>query len=373
MKSPLLSFAFLWVLLPLQAQIQKNTWLIDGGMTYQLTTLPGSNLSSQHFTLEPEFLFFPSSKFGFGGDFTFNGARTNDIFGNQSLNFSFFNVEMAPKIRYLIYEWSEGETALFLQADTRFGLTSSVVNFETSDRESFLRWGWSLGLGLTHFLSPAMAIEWQFAYQKTTFFDNEQTLNDEGQKESGVVSSIGLRFYLLDSDSQGESLESNRFNRGNWMIGGSGHFNYSENNGFNIGLSPRVGRFLTDKLVLGGGPDMSFFEVAEADGFSWGLESFIRYYQPLSNTWQFFPAISFRYGRIKNNPDFSPSTGQRFRTTRFKAGAGFNTMVRPSVGLEILLSYQKDNIKQVSPDGLPAGPQDNLLVEFGIQFFLKNN
>lgn len=369
MKSPLLTFALLCFFLSLNGQIQKNTWLIGGEMRFQRTTIQDGAIQFDQYEIAPEFLFFPLSKFGFGGRFTLLGSYSNNDFGPTSFNSSFFNVEIAPKLRYIFYQWTEGQTNLFMEGGAKFGLRSQLIDFAGNERETFEHWGWFLGPGISHFLSPDVVLEWQMFYQNTDFIDNKQTPVDEGEREIGLAALIRLRFFLNDK-TQEEANAMNSFEKGNWMIGGIANFNYDEELGYNLAFSPRVGNFLAKRFVLGFGPDIVFFDRIDTEVFSWGLESFARYYQPISPSLQFFPAISFRYGRIKNKDTLFSATDVRIQTSRFKIGGGLNTLIQPNVGLEFLLSYQRDNIKQVKPEGIPTNLQDNLLLEIGFQFFL---
>ena len=90
---------------------------------------------------------------------------------------------------------------------------------------------------------------------------------------------------------------------------------------------------------------------------------------PFSASLQFFPLASLHYGQQKSEGTFFQTA--RFRTSTFRVGGGLNTFLHPNVGLEWVLLYQKDNIKQVEPGGLPVNVQDNLVMQLGIQFFLN--
>lgn len=371
MRTTLITLSLLFFLFSSSAQIQKNTWLLDIDAGLQRTTLQGNTIKFVQYTMAPSFLYFPTANFGFGGRFVFLGSNTNNSFSSSGFNNSFFDVDLEPRLRFIPYRWTEGKTTLFIEGAGKIGFQSRVI-FGSNERETSSRWGWSVGPGLTHFLSSSLAVEWQMSYQSTRFLDNVQTVFDESSNEFGAFSTILFRFYLNEAVEGQKDIHSAIFDKGNWMIGGMANFSYADNVGYNLSCSPRAGIFVANGAVIGLGPDLVFFEGSISDVWSWGLATYMRYYFPVASSIHLFPVVSFRYGRLKNNADTFLSNSIRLRTTRFRIGAGLNTMIRPNVGLEFILAYQRDNTKQVEPEGLPVSPQDNIIFELGFQFFLIN-
>ena len=137
--------------------------------------------------------------------------------------------------------------------------------------------------------------------------------------------------------------------KGNWMVGGSGSLyktkagnqtSTTEGNGLNI--YGNIGHFLNDKFVVGLTPSVSYSKTKGNSeiGKGYGIGIFTRYYfLNVENRINLLSHIEYRYTSSYSG---STKTGNG-NNLIFKAGPViyFNS----SVGLEITLNYENNNIK----------------------------
>jgi len=174
--------------------------------------------------------------------------------------------------------------------------------------------------------------------------------------------------------------------KGSWMIGGAmkiqrqssdyayfdqstGAVQYAKANYGVFELSPTVGYFLNDRIMLGlhvddyrswraGGP------TDKRHIFSFG--PIARYYIPVARTLAVFPEIAYLYSSDTHTffIDTSNQT-QKAKSSVIRGGLGLAWFVTPNIGIEGLLAYQKTDSKNKD-----LGDQQDLYYSIGIQFYL---
>lgn len=158
------------------------------------------------------------------------------------------------------------------------------------------------------------------------------------------------------------SLTSNsQITKGNWMVGGSGTFSYSESKAsenlsstkaFTINLSPNIGYFITNKFSVGAKFSLvnSNFKSDQGNSKYRNTEigPFVRYYilKPES-TGNIFLEPSYTFNVSKNSSKNS--------TSSFKIGYCY--FLNSSVGLETSISYLVNKFQN--------SPSNNILL-FGV-------
>lgn len=185
------------------------------------------------------------------------------------------------------------------------------------------------------------------------------------------------------------SVTHAQIQKGNLMLGtdlGSGlvsppnsglfgfNFGLNDGAGYSIGISPKIGYFINDNIMLGGVVDLGFNKSAEVMGKSakstiYGVQALGRYYvspgergiDNLLNHGRFF--IEANAGFAGVNIKDGPTTNG----FAFGFGPGYSYFVTPNVALEALVKY----------NGLVGGGnttyQHALGVNFGVQVFLPSS
>lgn len=149
------------------------------------------------------------------------------------------------------------------------------------------------------------------------------------------------------------------------------NFGFNEGAGFNIGVSPRLGYFFTDELVLGAIANVGFTKSPESNGEStkttiYGVQGFIRFYispgdvelEEVVRTGRFF--FETNLGIAGVNVTDGPTTNG----FAFGFGPGYSYFINESIALEASVKY----------NGLTGAGntsyQESLGVNLGIQIFL---
>jgi hypothetical protein len=133
------------------------------------------------------------------------------------------------------------------------------------------------------------------------------------------------------------------------------------NNGFNVSLQPSIGKFVDDKLLIGGGPSINFSTVKftsrgnnySGNTFTGGVNVFGRYYfggESFLPFLQVNTGVAFGggsqdgegNGTLANNQAYTSKYTENFKSIlNFSGGigAGLTKMINKNVGLDISLSY----------------------------------
>ena len=176
--------------------------------------------------------------------------------------------------------------------------------------------------------------------------------------------------------------------KGNLMLGtdlGSGvaspsssslfglNFNLNSGGGYNIGLSPKVGYFVDDNLMVGGVVNLGFVKTGKGDYANkttvYGVQALGRYYvspgeQGIDNL--------LKHGRFfaEANAGFAGSNVKNGPTTNgfaFGFGPGYSYFLTPNVALEGLVKYN------AIAGGGNRAYQHSLGLNFGVQVFLPSS
>ena len=162
--------------------------------------------------------------------------------------------------------------------------------------------------------------------------------------------------------------------KGDKMIGGSGYMEFES--GFHIGVSPSIGFFIIDDLVVGSGIPISYGYIKEAKyrSISGGIEPYIRYYfgnqAPLRVFAQANGSISFLNGKNKGDAHY----GSGYTQNSFGGSLGLVRFISEQVGLEARLYYNNYQNAQTSDSYTTYNSrQDNYGLMLGIQVHIPRS
>lgn len=158
--------------------------------------------------------------------------------------------------------------------------------------------------------------------------------------------------------------------KGNWMVGGSGSFSYSntpsENiKAYNINLTPDVGYFIVDKLAIGTLLNYNYDKSVSKD-FAKGESKyfyagpFVRYY--------FLEKEEVLNLFLETNYNFSLNND--YKSTSFGTKAAAVYFLNSSVGVEVFLQYLTRQNKY-SNNALPNSTSNKIQFGIGFQIHLE--
>jgi len=170
----------------------------------------------------------------------------------------------------------------------------------------------------------------------------------------------------------GTDLGSGVANAGNGSLFGL-NFGLNSGAGYNVGISPKIGYFVEDNLMVGGVVNLGFNKDGKGDNAikttTYGIQALGRYYispgeKGINNL--------LKHGRFfaEANAGFAGSNKKPGVTTNgfaFGFGPGYSYFLTPNVALEGLVKY----------NAIVGGGNTNYLhslgVNFGIQVFLPSS
>jgi len=242
----LLFVAFLFSVLPLSAQfISKGTHTVGnstslaGGFSPFGLFYPnqgGITTSTEEFDnflggvdegffdryfIHSGYSYFAANNFSVGADLTFAYVKTG--FGDGT------EIYLSPEFRYFI------KSPFFISAAGNMSYVDDEFEFNSI----------SFSAGYSFFPSPDWAIEPRLSY--TDLLDEEVTFRGEG-----FMFDVGFRYYPGRMAGDSSRVES-ALRKGNLLLGGSGRFDFGQEEYTLLQLSPRAGYFVSDHWVLGGG------------------------------------------------------------------------------------------------------------------------
>jgi len=138
------------------------------------------------------------------------------------------------------------------------------------------------------------------------------------------------------------------------MLGGgaSTGLNFqSDNNSFSIAVSPDMGYFLSDNLAIGASLPLSLYTQSDYRNISYGLAPFIRYYFGQPSDFMFFVTGAFGIRGWSSKYDDTTNSSIAIAGS---AGGGGTYFLNESIGLEIILGYTYDKIKDYDPTSIIA-------------------
>ena len=151
------------------------------------------------------------------------------------------------------------------------------------------------------------------------------------------------------------------------------NFGLNDGAGFNLGLSPKVGYFVADNLLLGGILNFGYAKSPETNGIAsetttYGIQGLLRYYlfpgqagiNSISKSGRFF--VEFNTGIA----GFNVKDGSSTNGLTLGIGPGYSYFITENVALESSLKY----------NGLAGGGdtnfRSNIGINLGIQVFLPS-
>ncbi|MBE7174302.1 MAG: outer membrane beta-barrel protein [Williamsia sp.] len=179
-----------------------------------------------------------------------------------------------------------------------------------------------------------------------------------------------------------------QISKGQWLVGGSGNFNYSKtdvNNFYNdayisttLQLSPGAGYFFLNNLAAGLRVNARFTDNHISEGITYdqqlSLSPFMRYYfLPQAQKLNLFVDGAYAFGRSRYRFKQPPANGSSSSTTAGKASgysfsAGPVIFLNPGTALEFTVNYTKEY-------GLPDYENSNrvtIMGGVGLQVHLGN-
>lgn len=180
------------------------------------------------------------------------------------------------------------------------------------------------------------------------------------------------------------SISQAQIQQGNLMLGtnlGSGvanpgsnslfglNFRLNDGAGYDVGISPKIGYFVDDNLMLGGVVNLGFSKDGPIKTTTYGIQALGRYYlspgekgvDNLLKHGRFFAEANAGFAGWNTKP--GPTTNG----FAFGFGPGYSYFLTPNVALEALVKY----------DAILGGGNTNYLhslgVNFGVQVFLPSS
>ena len=301
-----------------------------------------SSKPSRVFTFAPSVGYLVTDQWMFGGQiYVFDVEQ-----GNADVSFFRF----APFARYYLQS-GESSNGFFLTGGIGIGSQRSGIQ-QTGADNRIREFSLSVGAGKNFFLRPDLALEGLLVFEHFDY--NGEFVDDRlevlrldvnlqpflgGSFDDFPAVNLGPGSALINVPAQiqwqGKSLD-----------GGS----------FAINLSPKIGLFLSDHIMLGGQVIASVLGSENSTSFGYGLIPLVRYYfLPLANR-------LFAFGGLEAG--FQKSPGEEDSLWKVEFGPGLNYFITPHTSVEGQLLYGYNDL------GIGPG-QDQILIRVGLQFFLR--
>ena len=200
-------------------------------------------------------------------------------------------------------------------------------------------------------------------------YNNNNNNNNNNKRMSKTLKTIALTILLCTITANAQ------ITKGNWMVGGSGNFdyaktepkntnssgtniNYTDNGTYSITLDPNIGYFIKDKLAIGMKISLvnSFIKFRALnlnDTYISISPNFRYYFLNVDKTYNVFIEPSFNY---YTNNSLGNSSG-------FGLKSGFEIFLNSSVGIEPSLNYIYNESNQYK--------RNNFFIGIGVQVHLE--
>jgi hypothetical protein len=199
-----------------------------------------------------------------------------------------------------------------------------------------------------------------------------------------LISILGIALYLNPLAAQ--------IKKGSWMIGGS--MNLSWQNSLNVWINPKLGYFVTDRLLVGAATNFQFTDsdpktLYQSKYIHTELRPFARFYFTPAHRFKFFNEVeaqwSAKYSKIVNSPIVNPPIlgttidiaypwykyNQFWLTNRF----GINYFLSDNLAVEAQIPYtiyyKEDSIAYFKPKLEYSFPKFTFNPNFRIRLFLN--
>lgn len=332
MKYLFLVFSFFLMSQTAIAQIEKGSFLLDGGVN--TGHHQEGSFTNTYFSIQQDIGYMLNNRMMVGGGYSL--STTFNLEQRLTSVSSLFRYYLANKEKKA---WFIGNRI------TVFGRTYSI----------------DTGIGFSHFLSPSILWESKATYRYQSGY--------AGYDYSNFIVGSGLKFFLNKGWKKEMSGWKSVLNKGSWIIGGTSSSLTFGPSATQLNINPNIGYFLSDRWVIGGlaGVDWTGINDYSLQITRVHIQSFTRYY--------FSPSTARTIGFIEGGLGLAH---QRFTaadqsiffnndglnsyntTTAIYFGAvGMDVFLSPTVALELKGQYQKleQNTRNI-----------NLI--FGFQFFL---
>lgn len=301
-----------------------------------------------------------SGSFGIASDkFSANLLSKND---QSSLNLTFLTAGgYALSDHFLVWGVSAFSTSSVMATSySRLGLSLNAryyLNPEATNSNFFIelggntdlelvpdgqkRWGYQAALGLSHFISPSLALEVGAGRQQT------------GEQASFALYT-GLAIYL-NKERNAYLTSINPFRKGTWMLGtGLMKLRFPEvaNQQRDLNLSPQVAYFVADRFAAGLSFNYNDSNLEGVKSTYWTLEPHLRYYYRIrAKAGLFLTAGAGPYGSKIEQGDYTESQSGFF----YGLGMGTNVLITPSLAVEVGPNFRHYTHSNLTRMGLDLG------------------
>lgn len=353
----LIVLACLGLALSLSAQIQKGDISLQGaiGTGYQWSA--NDNMEGLTWQIGPSAAWMLSDHWLIGAAIGGNVNPADDV-GSDGF--------IGPFARYYFNPAATGNNYFVgTSANLAFG---DVSSFDAT-----------LALGFNRFIAANLSLETTIGY----------TFGEDNFRTNGLSAGFGFRSFLSGDDWRARKGAAGNLRQGGWLVGTSSAGFVWTGDAINIGISPNVGYFLTDRLVLGLDGGVNFWQnnrssVTTMRSTTLSAQPFVRYYWP-GNGQRLMPFGQFGVGYATTqfeSEGFFDVSSNRLST---HARLGANLFLAPNVAFELSLDLRRSfnsNVEYIyHPEGFPNGAPDDfngtledrqmeLGVNLGLQFFL---
>jgi hypothetical protein len=202
MKNPpyLTFLLFIITVSPLFAQLDKGTFMLGGSGRFSVSTSsPTNDFSTKEFSssLQPGVLYFPVDRLAVGLNLPLGYSRS---WSEPGFKWSYTTYGTGPTVRYY---FPIGKFAIFPEFSFTFiwgnGKSNHFYGSNTPDlmdsKYSVRNNVWHGGAGITYFLNPAIGLEANLFYQKSTLgYDRTDYSYDNSL--SNLNLNLGFQIYL---------------------------------------------------------------------------------------------------------------------------------------------------------------------------------
>jgi len=339
-KSYILSLLMTLFSLSLHAQITQGRFTKgDHPQNDILEVLVNKN--TRAFDFSPSVGYFLTNNVMLGGQLAVYNVNQNDV-----IDYSQWSLR--PFARYYL------PGNFFLTTALGVGNQRREINQQGGYQDRITFYDLSIGAGKDFFLRGDVALEGVVIYQHSNF-------SGESLSEDVGLNSLLVDFNLQPFVGAGLDLEvNNPLSTGSILLDVQARLLWEgqedRDGSFTIDLSPRLGYFLTDNIVVGSKVSLTVLGIADETQLGYGLAPFARYYlPPLTERVYVFGGFSVGFDKAPGDDD---------AIWNGHLGPGMDYFLSPNVALEGLLAYsfQKTN-------NAPAW--ERALVRVGVQVFLR--
>lgn len=336
------------------AQTEKGTWMAGGSGWLQ--AMKDNSLNTASFVLRPRSGYFlrDNLAIGLAVPMSYNGSWVSD-YSNHNISVGtnlFARYYFLPSKTKLFVHGEWGASYVRNRTETFNPSTSSKYYYSNNQSITNYR----VGLGLVHFITSNIGLEFSADYRKENFeFSNSTrwTYNFE----------IGLFAYFKGKKSEASIFTPNTEAK-TWLVGGNmglSSLKPTENvKGAWFDFAPKVGFFVKNNLAIGLSipillaynefSSLTSSTVATADLKRYGLSVFARHYFLPNKTKLFLSGeLGYAHAAYTYTGNFTfPIPNVFLNKFTYAFGGGLARFVSPNVALEATLDYRNfsSNLEQ---------------------------